>query len=314
MRIRAPSRLHLGLIRTSCSRMDEVQRNRRYYGGIGLMVDSPEIEVCVNKSHIWTIRGQSVDRVLGYIKRIISRRYCEDRPLSILVEKCPDTHVGLGVGTQLALAVGIAILSSNSNHDYKVSTTELAKLLLRGKRSAVGAYGFSYGGMIVEYGKDSEQSISPLVSCVRLPLDWRIILLRSHCVHHKKWFGKKENEAINGSVSYDYVRLVRLIEMEILPAASMGDFKRFSHAIFEYNYLCGVPFKRYQGGDYAPETEEMLSYIRSLGIYGCGQSSWGPTAFAFVENNFIAARIGRLLGNRFSVHVTNISSGYTTSN
>ena len=44
-------------------------------------------------------------------------------------------------------------------------------------------------------------------------------------------------------------------------------------------------FSRRQGGAYnGPELEKIVRVVRSLGVLGAGQSSWGPTVFALLPN------------------------------
>lgn len=307
MIIKAPTRLHLGLIHPSCPQLFSTSEHERCYGGLGLMLDRPSIEIRINRSYNWTVDGHLSPRVAYYIKRLRSHFSClDDNPRKVTVLACPDIHIGLGVGTQLALAVGTSILYSQ---DYKVSTIELAKLLFRGKRSGIGVHGFDYGGMIVEYGKHFEQSISPLVSCIRLPPEWCIMLLRPHHIK-QRWFGSKERKVLADYKYYDADRIMHLLELGILPAARMGDFKIFSELVYEYNYLCGLPFKRYQNGEHSLEASEIMLYLKKLGLIGCGQSSWGPTVYAIVENEYFANKLARLLNKHFLIDVSSISSGY----
>ncbi len=47
----------------------------------------------------------------------------------------------------------------------------------------------------------------------------------------------------------------------------------------------GAYFAPLQGGPYiSPRVSEALEWLRAQGITGLGQSSWGPTGFAFVAS------------------------------
>ena len=47
----------------------------------------------------------------------------------------------------------------------------------------------------------------------------------------------------------------------------------------------GAYFAPSQGGAYAsPRVADALAWLRNEGIVGLGQSSWGPTGFAFVAS------------------------------
>jgi predicted sugar kinase len=58
----------------------------------------------------------------------------------------------------------------------------------------------------------------------------------------------------------------------------------------------GAYFAPWQGGAYvSPQVAAALGFLRKEGIVGLGQSSWGPTGFAFVEDEAQgAALLGRL--------------------
>ena len=58
------------------------------------------------------------------------------------------------------------------------SPQELALSVGRGLRSAVGTYGFVFGGLIVEQGKLPDEPISPLDCRIDLPEAWRFVLVR----------------------------------------------------------------------------------------------------------------------------------------
>ena len=147
--VTAPSRLHFGLIRTSGS-----------FGGVGVMIDRPRVRLTVTPHARFKICGAASKRV-----QAICRRWSEyyQAPLPdcrVDVQDCPRQHQGLGLGTQLSLAV-TAGLNAFSGRDY-ASPLELASSSNRGKRSAVGTYGFGAGGFIYEVGKRAPGSLSSL--------------------------------------------------------------------------------------------------------------------------------------------------------
>src|SRR5262245_2402938 len=86
----------------------------------------------------------------------------------------------------------------------------------------------------------------------------------------------------------------------MVPALRAGDCPRVGEAMHQYNRLAGEPFAPAQGGPYAcPLTAEIVAFLRANGIAGVGQSSWGPTVFAIVEDESRAAHAVRLLLHRF---------------
>jgi beta-ribofuranosylaminobenzene 5'-phosphate synthase len=73
-------------------------------------------------------------------------------------------------------------------------------------------------------------------------------------------------------------RLCRLVLLEMLPALADADAERFGAALTEYGQSVGNYFKPVQGGEYAnPQMAELAHWLRSAGIRGVAQTSWGPT-------------------------------------
>jgi predicted sugar kinase len=79
-----------------------------------------------------------------------------------------------------------------------------------------------------------------------------------------------------------------------LPALAEADFKSFGEQIGYLQSCMGAYFAPLQGGLYASQrVGEVLEWLRSEGLIGLGQSSWGPTGFAFAAS---AAEGEALLG------------------
>jgi beta-RFAP synthase len=77
-------------------------------------------------------------------------------------------------------------------------------------------------------------------------------------------------------------RLCRLVLLGILPAAAEHDLQDFGQALTELQHHVGSAFAPVQGGLYAShEAESLIEQLRGLGLAGAGQSSWGPTLYAF---------------------------------
>jgi predicted sugar kinase len=75
--------------------------------------------------------------------------------------------------------------------------------------------------------------------------------------------------------------LCRLALDELLPAALAVDFARFSQALFAYGQLAGSCFAASQGGAFRGDcVAPLVDLLRSWGVVGVGQSSWGPAIFA----------------------------------
>ena len=69
-----------------------------------------------------------------------------------------------------------------------------------------------------------------------------------------------------------------------------------------YDLRAGEAFAVAQGGIYAsPRVAEVVAFIRKLGVRGVGQSSWGPTVFAIVENTERAEQLAQRVRAQFGL-------------
>jgi beta-ribofuranosylaminobenzene 5'-phosphate synthase len=286
-RVTAPSRLHFGLFHVPAVNTAAAERR---FGGIGLMIDLPGTVVSVRPADVWRFEGPLASRAQIFAHRLIGTLGLPFPPLQVLVERCPEEHMGLGVGTQLGLAVAKAIAVQSGLTD--LDATDLAVLIDRGERSAVGVHGFDRGGLIVEPGKRETEPLSPLLTCIRLPENWRVAVFvpNSGVV----WHGSREEGAFaNAKPSGLTESLCDLALRELLPAAAAGDLPLFGASVYEFNRRAGQPFAAAQGGVYSsPEVAATIARIRESGVSCVGQSSWGPAVFAVVED---ADRAGALL-------------------
>jgi hypothetical protein len=80
------------------------ETTKRRFGGVGLMVQEPKVQLRVRESATWSAEGPQAERVLAFA-RDWSRQVHQERCFHITVECAPPQHVGLGSGTQLGLAI-----------------------------------------------------------------------------------------------------------------------------------------------------------------------------------------------------------------
>jgi len=278
IRVIAPSRLHFGLIAPAAT-------TSRRYGGVGLMIDRPGLELTVVDSSRWHVEGALAERAQGIIDRLISRApQLADRPLSITIVHAAPEHMGLGTGTQLSLAVARAVFLAAFGEMPPV--VELARLTGRGARSGIGVHGFARGGFLVDEGKSSEGEVAPLATRFLFPEEWPIVLVLP------PWppglSGLEEHRAFQDTLAHDPVRAARLcslVYLEILPALAGRRFRPFGEALHEFNRLAGEWFHGVQGGVYAgTQVAELIAYLSTLGPLGVAQSSWGPGVCAVCEH------------------------------
>jgi beta-ribofuranosylaminobenzene 5'-phosphate synthase len=309
IRVVAPSRLHFGLFHVPAK--GEQQPGERAFGGVGLMADSPNVVVTVRPAASWQFEGTLAGRAQVFAARFMEwLPESQRRPFQVLVERCPREHTGLGVGTQLGLAVAKALAVGVGEPD--TASVTLAARVGRGERSAIGVHGFDRGGLLADGGKLPGEVVSPLVAQVRLPTAWRVVLFSPPTPAN--WHGHRERAAFATATGGDRDSLRRIAKTAILPAAEAGDLRAFGEAVHEFNRRAGEPFAAAQGGPYASaEIAELIADVRSTGARGVGQSSWGPTVFAVVEDSDTAMSLVLRFGRRVPVTVARISEGHTVS-
>ena len=90
----------------------------------------------------------------------------------------------------------------------------------------------------------------------------------------------------------------------ILPRSSNANWPAFGAALEELQAHVGASFAPAQGGIYSsPRAAEIVDELHQAGFVGCGQSSWGPTLYAFSDRPRdevceLAERLRRRLGAR----------------
>ena len=281
IRIRTPSRLHFGLLGWG-------PLARRQFGGVGLMIDAPGIELIAEPAAAWSVEGPLAHRVEPLVNRDRERMRQTGLilpPARIRVVRAPREHVGLGVGTQLSLATERVILMLAGVTEPAVD--QLARLTGRGRRSGIGLHGFQQGGLIVDGGRKRETDIPPLLARVPFPEDWSILIVQPagpsglHGADEVRAFAELPPIA-----PHITDRLCRLVLLEILPAVIEHDLPAFGAALSELQSNMGACFAPAQGGIYtAPTATAIVEELKMLGLVGVGQSSWGPTLYAFIEHD-----------------------------
>jgi beta-ribofuranosylaminobenzene 5'-phosphate synthase len=88
-------------------------------------------------------------------------------------------------------------------------------------------------------------------------------------------------------------RLCRLVLMQLVPGLKEHDLDAFGAALTEIQRIVGGHFAAAQGGSAwtSPAVGELLKRAGDLGATGIGQTSWGPTGFAFVRSPDVADRL-----------------------
>jgi beta-RFAP synthase len=301
IRVRASSRLHFGLLKVPSA--SDALPNERFFGGAGLMIEDPGIDLTVAPAEEWSAVGQGAERALAFARQVAhALPGATPQPLRILLRHCAPEHQGLGTGTQLGLAVARAVTAF---HEANLSAVELAHLVGRGKRSAVGIHGFAAGGFLVEAGKRATEGIAPLALRLAFPEAWRIVLVLPpltaglHGAAERAAFDEIHCARWDDSLTD---RLCRLLVLSLIPALKEGDCEEFGEALHEFNARAGEPFAALQGGTYSHSlVAELIASLRREGVHGVGQSSWGPAVFAVLPDADDADRVAGKLRKEFAL-------------
>lgn len=292
IRVQTASRLHFGLLSldTACVMWPDSDGQMsvpaRSFGGVGMMVDMPCLEVQIKESDRWSASGSLADRAMTAAQRLAQAVHQQNPnrhlPACHISTLGPTEHVGLGVGTQLAMAVAAGL---NQRWELGWNHQALAQAVGRGRRSALGVHGFERGGFLLEAGKRSSHDLSPLALRLDFPSSWPVLLMipvkkqGKHGVPEEQVFEAKN---LAPSQTAD---LCRLVLLGMVPAIQTLDYSAFSESLFDYNRRAGIPFHGIQGGVYSsPEVTSLIDWLRQQGIQGVGQTSWGPTVFAILPD------------------------------
>ena len=281
--IQTPSRLHVGLLGWGPHAL-------RQFGGLGLMIDDPGLSIRVESSGSWGSSGPHAGRALEVAQAICTRLTELGQPVgpvAITVDRAPQAHVGLGLGTQLSLA--LAKVFSHMAGIIDAPVEFLTRLTGRGQRSGIGLHGFQLGGFLIDGGRRADTEAPTLLMQRPFPKEWRILVIVPGAkigLH-----GNAESRAFEALVEWpesSTERLCRLVLLGILPALVEKDLPAFGSALREIQREVGSGFARVQGGRYSlPEVEPILQKLAGAGVVGLGQSSWGPTLYGFTQGDAV---------------------------
>jgi len=280
-----PARLHLGFL-------DLNGGLGRRFGSAGLAVTGLRTKIAFRRAQRNYVTGPERERVMRHMDKMVQRLALGDGHAVDVLEVVPS-HAGLGSGTQLALAVAAGI---RRLHGLPLDIEKDAIGLGRGARSGVGIGLFHRGGLVVDGGCANAGAPAPVVSHIPFPDRWRIIVVLdpARCGIH----GVEEAAAFGHLPPFpedDAARLCRLVIMKMLPAVVEEDIASFGAAITEIQSCLGNYFAAAQGGSpfTSPDVGAVLAALEREGACGIGQSSWGPTGFAF---SAVPAEVDRLAG------------------
>ncbi len=293
--VRTPCRLHFGLLAYS-------HDDARQFGGVGLMIHRPDLTVRFRESDELRAVGPMAERAELFARRFLDRAQLEGLTLpaaAIEVLRIPRAHVGLGTGTQLGLAIAQGLCELGGLP--AMPAPRLAQWVGRGERSAIGVHGFAHGGLIVEGGKLDPDAVSPLLLRHELPEPWRIVLVIPEQLRGLS--GQRERDAFARMPAIPPAAsggMCRHVLLGLIPALIEGDLDDFGRALYELQRTVGECFAQAQGGIYGdPLLERIVGFVRARGVHGVGQSSWGPTLYAFTRDEPEAQRLAEAIRKEF---------------
>jgi beta-ribofuranosylaminobenzene 5'-phosphate synthase len=285
--VAAPARLHLGFL-------DPSGGLGRRFASIGLAIAELGTRITIRRAASTHVEGAEHARVAPHLDTM-QRHLGLSGAYAATIEQTVPAHAGLGSGTQLALAVAAGIRRLN---DLPLDLSGDAIRLGRGGRSGIGIGVFDRGGLILDGGQGAATTTPPIISRMEFPQQWRVILVLDPDrtgVH-----GPEESTAFRTLPPFpepEAAHHCRLMLMKALPAVAEHDLVNFGSAIRELQARVGDYFAPAQGGSRfaSSDVAAALSLLDETGAYGIGQSSWGPTGFAFAASAAEASRLAGLV-------------------
>jgi beta-RFAP synthase len=265
----------------------------RRFGSIGLSLSGPLTRLTARRAETIRISGPEQERVARYAA-LINERIGRSGGYEIDIRQAMPPHAGLGSGTQIALAVATAL---RRLHGLPEGLRGDADHLGRGARSGIGIGLFNHGGLVIDGGKGNLPGPPPLLFRMPVPAAWRVLLVLDR--EREGLSGSRERAAFEALGPMDPAvsgAICRLVLMQALPALAEQDFAAFGAAITVLQRHVGDYFAPSQGGRFtSPLVADAMQVLADAGATGIGQSSWGPTGFAFAANDQEARQLAAVL-------------------
>ncbi len=282
--IQTNSRLHLGFISLNAS-------SPYTYGGAGVSISGQPTIIHIKKSKIFesNLPKDITNKILNFLRM-------KKLHTSIKIECVhkPENHIGLGSGTQLILSVEELITKF-----YKLDIS--ANIFNRNFRSGIGLNCYKKGGFIIDAPKNN-LSKSEIIFQSRFPKEWKAILMfdnKKRGLHGKseqKFFASNSSENLRKNLS-------DVMLNELIPSVIYNDFKIFAESLTKFQRLNASFYSKIQKSLYlSNDINKVVNHISKQFIVGCGQSSWGPTSYMFVDSKNNLKEILPVLDNAISMY------------
>lgn len=282
-------RLHFGL-------MELMENQPSRFGGLGLMLPEPGWRLRFSVATANRVEAD-LPEVVERVQRLLDLQSQQtNRFAAVKVCQSLRMHSGLGAGTQLACAVAVGAAKVSGTLPKSMDLPWLRAASGRGKRSAIGMFGFLFGGLVSDSGRvsqlsdaatsNSKQDCDRVVFSRPLCTNWHVVLLMPD--NPLPIFGQTESEMLSVAAAKPNPHRQAMIELAAQAAQlcqQAENFEAFTSCLQEYLELAGRVFAECQGGLYngRPVTAAVEA-ARRAGLRAVGQSSWGPTVFGFACN------------------------------
>ncbi len=254
----------------------------RRFGSLGVSIDAPCTQIEISKSESTLIDVKSSLNVIKIVDNLVKLFNIEENFSLKIVQVIPE-HAGLGSGTQMALAIGSGL---NQLFDLNLSVAQIAICAQRGRRSGIGIAAFQHGGILVDGGRNETAGLPEIIARESFPSAWRVLLVQDSA--HVGVHGAAEVGAF-AKLKPAQHNLRGLVLEHMLPALQRGDLLAFGAYMQDLQAYNGDYFAPIQDGRYASKgVAEVLAWLQANGAACVGQSSWGPTGFAILENESMA--------------------------
>ncbi len=295
IRITTPCRIHLSLI-------DENGYTGRVDGGIGLMLDRPNVIFeATNHAEEFKIEAhkyyrESIEVINEQASKIFKEFNINNKNFHFNLKRYFPSHVGLGSKTQLSLAIAVAITKLKN---IKPSLESLTRLVNRGGTSGIGWRGFEQGGFIVDAGHDfgkgkeketflpssASKDANPALTILRYPIPehWRFVLVIPNV--KKGAFGDEEVSIFqsHAPIPKEEVNEVsHQILMKIVPGIIKKDLECFGEGL---KRIQSIGFKKIEISLQHEIVKKTLAFFEEYGVKAFGMSSFGPSVIGIVETD-----------------------------
>ncbi len=279
------SRLHFGFL--------NLKSQETYsFGGMGLSIDKYPTTITVTKARKFKSNLSEV------LNKKIKKFFLINKLNSNIQIDCiqkPESHIGLGSGTQLTLAIEEAL---NKIYELKYTNCEIFK---RAYRSGIGYNSYNNGGFIVDSPKRDLNNNKIIFKC-NFPKHWKIILLFDR--NMKGTYGKKEEKFfLSNNISSIRKKLSDITLNEIIPSVIYEDFDIFARSLTQFQKLNSSFYTSIQKSIHlSTDIADIIKKIRSNFNIASGQSSWGPTSYMFTDSRNDLKEIISILDREISMY------------